>query len=476
MSLLARIQNKNEGQQAAVNIEAAGPAPETEKKVPKPAPKLMEVKREQPQKKKELPPKTTDKQKELKKILHKQILEEMKDKEDIEAVIPKIDEMAMEIIKEDESFRTNIDRKQVVDDLINDLTGFGPINPLLLDEEVSEVMVNGPDQVYCERKGKLVLTDVTFRDNDHVLHVIEKIVAPLGRRIDESSPMVDARLPDGSRVNAIIPPLALNGPTITIRKFAADPFVVDDLVGFGTLTKEMAIFIDACVKARLNMFVSGGTGSGKTTTLNVLSNFIPNDERIVTIEDAAELQLGQDHVVSLESRPPNIEGKGAITIRDLVRNSLRMRPDRVVIGEVRGAEALDMLQAMNTGHDGSLATGHSNSPRDMISRLETMVLLGGVDLPVKAIREQISGAIDVIIQQSRLKDGSRKIVKITEVQGLEGDVIVLQDIFTYEQKGRDENGKVIGRLVPTGVRPKFYERLENSGITIDPGVFINNEE
>ncbi|WP_420841244.1 CpaF family protein [Evansella clarkii] len=436
----------------------------------------MEVKKEQPQKKKGLPIKTTDKQKELKKILHKQILEEMKDKEDIEAVIPKIDEMAMEIIKEDETFRTNVDRKQVVDDLINDLTGFGPINPLLLDEEVSEVMVNGPDQVYCERKGKLVLTDVTFRDNDHVLHVIEKIVAPLGRRIDESSPMVDARLPDGSRVNAIIPPLALNGPTITIRKFAADPFVIDDLVSFGTLTKEMAIFIDACVKARLNMFVSGGTGSGKTTTLNVLSNFIPNDERIVTIEDAAELQLGQDHVVSLESRPPNIEGKGAITIRDLVRNSLRMRPDRVVIGEVRGAEALDMLQAMNTGHDGSLATGHSNSPRDMISRLETMVLLGGVDLPVKAIREQISGAIDVIIQQSRLKDGSRKIVKITEVQGLEGDVIVLQDIFTFEQNGRDENGKIIGKLVPTGVRPKFYERLENSGITIEPGVFINNEE
>jgi pilus assembly protein CpaF len=476
MSLLARIQNKNEGQQAAVKIEAAVPATETEKKVPKQAPKRMEVKREQPQKKKELPLKTTDKQKELKKILHKQILEEMKDKEDIEAVIPKIDEMAMEIIKEDETFRTNVDRKQVVDDLINDLTGFGPINPLLLDEEVSEVMVNGPDQVYCERKGKLVLTDVTFRDNDHVLHVIEKIVAPLGRRIDESSPMVDARLPDGSRVNAIIPPLALNGPTITIRKFAADPFVIDDLVSFGTLTKEMAIFIDACVKARLNMFVSGGTGSGKTTTLNVLSNFIPNDERIVTIEDAAELQLGQDHVVSLESRPPNIEGKGAITIRDLVRNSLRMRPDRVVIGEVRGAEALDMLQAMNTGHDGSLATGHSNSPRDMISRLETMVLLGGVDLPVKAIREQISGAIDVIIQQSRLKDGSRKIVKITEVQGLEGDVIVLQDIFTFEQNGRDENGKIIGKLVPTGVRPKFYERLENSGITIEPGVFINNEE
>ncbi|MCT8136527.1 CpaF family protein [Anaerobacillus sp. CMMVII] len=384
--------------------------------------------------------------------------------------------MVTEIIEDEKSLRGNIDSKKVVSEMINDLTGFGPINPLLNDPEVSEVMVNGPNQVFAERKGKLQLTDVTFRDNDHVLQVIEKIVAPIGRRIDESSPMVDARLPDGSRVNAIIPPLALNGPTITIRKFAEDPFKVSDLVGFGTLTAEMAIFLDACVKSSLNIFVSGGTGSGKTTTLNVLSSFIPEDERIVTIEDAAELQLGQEHVISLETRPPNIEGKGAITIRDLVRNSLRMRPDRIVIGEVRGAEALDMLQAMNTGHDGSLATGHSNSPRDMISRLETMVLLGGVDLPVRAIREQIAGAIDLIIQQSRLKDGSRKITNITEVQGLEGDVIVLQDIFVFQQRGVDSKGKIIGKLVPTGVRPKFYSRLENSGLYIPPNVFIEEED
>jgi pilus assembly protein CpaF len=415
-----------------------------------------------------------DKNQELKNLLHKKILSELKDVE-VEEIIPKLDGFAIEMIKDDESFRGQIDRKKVVDELINDLTGFGPINPLLLDEEVSEVMVNGPKQVYCERKGKLVLTPIQFRDDEHVMSVIEKIVAPIGRRIDESSPMVDARLPDGSRVNAIIPPLALNGPTITIRKFSKDPFQIEDLVNFGTLTGDMATFLDACVKARLNIFVSGGTGSGKTTTLNVLSNFIPDDERIVTIEDAAELQLGQDHVVSLESRPSNIEGKGAITIRDLVKNSLRMRPDRVVIGEVRGSEALDMLQAMNTGHDGSLATGHSNSPRDMISRLETMVLLGGVDLPIKAIREQISGALDLIIQQSRLKDGSRKITNITEVQGMEGDVIVLQDIFNYVQEGVNEKGKIIGRLVPTGVRPKFYEKLEASGIHIPASVFIGEE-
>lgn len=415
-----------------------------------------------------------DKNQELKNLLHKKILSELKD-DDVESIIPKLDGFAIELINDDESFRGQTDRKKVVDELINDLTGFGPINPLLLDEEVSEVMVNGPNQVFCERRGKLVLTPIKFRDDEHVMSVIEKIVAPIGRRIDESSPMVDARLPDGSRVNAIIPPLALNGPTITIRKFSKDPFQIEDLVNFGTLTADMATFLDACVKARLNIFVSGGTGSGKTTTLNVLSNFIPEDERIVTIEDAAELQLAQDHVVSLESRPPNIEGKGAISIRDLVRNSLRMRPDRVVIGEVRGSEALDMLQAMNTGHDGSLATGHSNSPRDMIARLETMVLLAGVDLPVKAIREQISGALDVIIQQSRLKDGSRRITNITEVQGMEGDVIVLQDIFTYIQEGVTPEGKIIGRLAPTGVRPKFYEKLESSGILIPASVFIGEE-
>lgn len=412
-----------------------------------------------------------NKHQELKALLHKQILSEMKD-DDVDAIIPKIDAMAIEFIKEDETFRGTIDRKKVVDELINDLTGFGPINPLLLDEDVTEVMVNGPTQVYVERKGKIELTSVTFRDDEHVMNIIDKIVAPIGRRIDESSPMVDARLPDGSRVNAIIPPLALNGPTITIRKFAKDPFKIEDLIGFGTLTREMATFLEACVKAKLNIFVSGGTGSGKTTTLNVLSSFIPSDERIITIEDAAELQLWQDHVISLESRPPNIEGKGSITIRDLVRNSLRMRPERIVIGEVRGGEALDMLQAMNTGHDGSLATGHSNSPRDMISRLETMVLMGGIDLPVKAIREQIAGAIDVIIQQSRLKDGARKITNITEVQGMEGDVIVLQDIFTYVQSGVDEHGKAIGKLIPTGIRPRFYERLETSGIHVPSSVFI----
>jgi pilus assembly protein CpaF len=317
---------------------------------------------------------------------------------------------------------------------------------------------------------------VVFRDDEHVMHIIEKIVSPLGRRIDESSPMVDARLPDGSRVNAIIPPLALNGPTITIRKFSKEPFEIEDLINFGTLTKEMATFIEACVKARLNIFISGGTGSGKTTTLNVLSSFIPNDERIITIEDAAELQLWQDHVVSLESRPPNIEGKGAITIRDLVKNSLRMRPERIIIGEVRSGEALDMLQAMNTGHDGSLATGHSNSPRDMISRLETMVLMAGMDLPIKAIREQIAGALDLIIQQSRLKDGSRKITHITEVQGLEGDVIVLQDIFIFKQQGVDSDGKIIGKLIPTGVRPKFYDRLETSGIHIPAMIFMEEED
>lgn len=430
-------------------------------------------KNDTPSRKKETP--KLNKHQELKNRLHKQILEELQ-QTSVEEIIPKLDAMAIEIIKDDQTFRGSIDRKKVVDELINDLTGFGPINPLLLDPDVSEVMVNGPEQVYVERDGKLELTNVLFRDYEHVMSVIERIVAPIGRRIDESSPMVDARLPDGSRVNVIIPPLALNGPTITIRKFSQDPFTMEDLIKFGTMSEEMATFLDACVKARLNIFVSGGTGSGKTTTLNVLSACIPSDERIVTIEDAAELKLWQDHVVSLESRPPNIEGKGGITIRDLVRNALRMRPERIVIGEVRGGEALDMLQAMNTGHDGSLATGHSNSPRDMLSRLETMVLMAGIELPVKAIREQIAGALDVIIQQSRLKDGTRRITHITEVQGMEGDTVVLQDIFIYEQQGIDTGGRIIGKLMPTGVRPKFYERLETSGIYIPPTVFIDREE
>jgi pilus assembly protein CpaF len=425
------------------------------------------------------PKKTADaplsKEQELKNKLQKKIMEEFKDEDDVEKMVPKIDNIASEIVKKDEEIFKNVDAKKVVQEIINDVTGYGPINPLLLDADVSEVMVNGPYMVYVERGGRVQLTDIKFRDNDQVMHIIEKIVSPLGRRIDESSPMVDARLPDGSRVNAIIPPLALNGPTITIRKFSKDPLTIENLIGFGTINREMAVFLDACVKARLNVFISGGTGSGKTTTLNVLSAFIPNDERIITIEDAAELQLCQDHVVSLESRPPNIEGKGAITIRDLVKNSLRMRPERIVIGEVRGGEALDMLQAMNTGHDGSLATGHANSPRDMIARLETMVLMAGMELPIKAIRQQISGAIDLIVQQARLKDGSRKIINITEVQDLEGDVVILQDIFTFKQQGLDGSGKIIGKMVATGIRPKFYERLESSGIHIPPSIF-NIEE
>lgn len=363
------------------------------------------------------------------------------------------------------------DRDRIIEEMIDEVLGYGPIEPLLKEESITEVMVNGAKQVYVERKGKLVLTDIHFRDDQHVMHVIEKIVSPLGRRIDESSPLVDARLPDGSRVNAIIPPLSLKGPILTIRKFSKDPYTVNHLIGFGTFTEGMAQFLKACVEGKLNIFVSGGTGSGKTTTLNVLSSFIPNDERIVTIEDAAELQLRQEHVVTLESRPPNIEGKGAITIRDLVRNALRMRPDRIVVGEVRSGEALDMLQAMNTGHDGSLTTGHANSPRDMLSRVETMVLMAGVDLPIRAIREQIASAVDLIIHQARLRDGSRKLTYVTEVQGMEGDVITLQDVFVFEQTGKDENNKIIGHFKPTGIRPHFVDKLETNGIHLPNELF-----
>lgn len=362
-------------------------------------------------------------------------------------------------------------REQIIRDMIDEVLGLGPIEPLLKEETVTEIMVNGPKQVYVERTGKLTLTDVQFRDDAHVMHIIERIVSPLGRRIDESSPLVDARLPDGSRVNAIIPPLAIKGPTVTIRKFSRTPLAIHNLISLATMTAEMAQFIKACVEGRLNIVVSGGTGSGKTTTLNVLSAFIPSDERIVTIEDAAELQLRQDHVVILESRAANIEGKGQIPIRELVRNSLRMRPDRIVVGEVRGGEALDMLQAMNTGHDGSMTTGHANSPRDMLSRLETMVLMAGVELPVKAIREQIASAIDLIIHQARLRDGSRKITYITEVQGMEGDVIVLQDIFAYDQTGKDHNGRITGEFHPAGIRPKFMEKLESNGIVLPNAIF-----
>ena len=365
---------------------------------------------------------------------------------------------------------TRAERVRMLEQITDEIIGLGPLEPLLRDESVTEIMVNGPRQVYIERGGKLELTNVTFQNDDHVMRIIDRIIAPIGRRVDESSPMVDARLVDGSRVNAIIPPISLVGPVITVRKFAASPFTVDDLIRFGTATPEMFDFLKACVEARLNIFVAGGTGSGKTTMLNILSSFIPSDERIVTIEDAAELQLRQEHVITLESRPANIEGKGAIPIRELVKNALRMRPDRIIVGECRGGEALDMLQAMNTGHDGSMSTGHANTPRDMLSRLETMVLMGGVELPLRAIREQVSSAVDLIVHQNRLKDGQRKITNITEVQGMEGDVIVMQDVFAFEQTGVVD-GKIQGHLKPTGIRPKFAEKFEQQGISLPPGLF-----
>ncbi|WP_037354941.1 CpaF family protein [Selenomonas sp. FC4001] len=361
---------------------------------------------------------------------------------------------------------------QLVVDIRDEMLGLGPIQSLLNDESVTEVMVNGPQKVFAERLGKVELTDVKFHDNAHLMNIIERILTPLGRRIDEASPLVDARLEDGSRVNIIIPPLSLVGPALTIRKFSKKPLTVDNLISFGTIDAKMAKFLQACVKARVNILVSGGTGSGKTTTLNVISSFIPEAERIVTIEDAAELRLQQENLVILESRPANIEGEGQITIRDLVRNALRMRPDRIIVGEVRSGEALDMLQAMNTGHDGSLTTAHANSPRDALSRLETMVLMSGLELPVRAIREQISSAIDLVIQQSRMKDGSRKITHVTEVQHMEGNTITTQDIFRYEQTGFDDNGKPIGHFVPTGLQPSFMDKFELNGIELPENFFM----
>jgi len=362
-------------------------------------------------------------------------------------------------------------RREVRQEVIYEVVGYGPIQTLLDDPDITEIMVNSPYQVYIERNGKIERADCNFVDDGHVMRIIEKIIAPLGRRLDESMPMVDARLPDGSRVNAIIPPLAVNGPCVTIRKFAVDPFTADDLVSFHTWSETMWKFLEGCVKARLNILVSGGTGSGKTTTLNVLSAFIPHDERIVTIEDAAELQPQQEHVITLESRPPNVEGKGEITIRQLVRNSLRMRPDRIVIGEVRGAEALDMLQAMNTGHDGSLSTLHANTARDALAGLETMALMAGMDLPSHAIREQIASALHLIVHQSRLRDGSRRITSITEVQRLEGEGIVIQDLFVFHRHGVAEDGTVLGEFTPTGVRPLFMDILQAEGIELPSEIF-----
>ena len=365
-------------------------------------------------------------------------------------------------------------RDQIFHEILDDLLGFGPLQPLIEDESITEIMVNGPKKVFIERKGKLTKTTITFENDAAVMRVIDKIILPLGRRVDGDTPTVDARLPDGSRVNAVIAPCAIDGPTITIRKFKKDKLTIEQLISYGSITKTMAEFIRACVISRLNIVISGGTGSGKTTLLNVLSGYIPEDERIVTIEDAAELKLQQDHVVRMETKPANLEGKHMVTIRDLVKNSLRMRPDRIVVGECRGGETLDMLQAMNTGHDGSLTTLHANAPRDALSRLETMCLMSGMDLPLKVIREQVASAIDLIVQQSRMKDGSRKVTAVTEVAGMEGDTVVLTDIFKFEQTGISPDGKVLGELKPTGIRPLFTPRLEMAGFKLGPEVFGAN--
>jgi pilus assembly protein CpaF len=423
-----------------------------------------------------------DNYQELKLAIHRRIVDEMSDQEQqflasnnhTRAEVEELISSYCQRVLDDNPMNVpRGERARIVADICDEILGLGPIEPLLKDETITEVMINGPKKIFVERKGKLQLTNVQFHDDAHLMTIIERIVSPLGRRIDESSPLVDARLADGSRVNAIVPPLSLIGPCVTIRKFTKNPLSIDNLVGFGTLSEEMAEFLEACIKARLNIIVSGGTGSGKTTTLNVLSSFIPNDERIVTIEDAAELRLQQQHVVTLESRPANLEGKGAITIRDLVRNALRMRPDRIIVGEVRSGEALDMLQAMNTGHDGSLTTGHANSPRDILSRLETMVMMAGMDLPVRAIREQIASALDLVIQQSRIQDGSRKITYITEVQKMEGDTIVLQDLFTYVQTGVNESGKSVGYYEASGLQPMFLQKFKMNNVEL-PKSFLKN--
>lgn len=409
----------------------------------------------------------------LKVRVQNKLLSELDPSMDItktEEVRRTIMELFEQILNEENIVLSRPERQRLFEQISAEILGFGPLQPLLEDESITEIMVNGPKNIYVERKGKLVRVPVTFEGNDHVLRVIDRIVAPLGRRIDESSPYVDARLPDGSRVNAVIPPISLVGPVLTIRKFSKTPITIEQMVGYGSITPEAVEFMKASVMSRLNIVISGGTGSGKTTLLNVLSGFIPSDERILTIENAAELQLRQEHVVTLESRPANIEGRGEITIRQLVVNALRMRPDRIVVGEIRDEAALDMLQAMNTGHDGSMTTTHSNSPRDTLSRLETMTLMAGMDLPVRAIREQISAAVHLICHQERMRDGTRKVTYITEVSGMEGDIITTTDLFIFEQTGV-ENGKIIGRLRPTGLRPKFMEKIEATGIHLPPSIF-----
>ena len=417
----------------------------------------------------------------IKKEIHTHIIDEMPD--DLQRVISQssadqkelrrlVEGMCADAIKDNPFAIPLGDRERLVEELISEILGLGPIEPLLKDPSVTEVMVNGPDSIYIERKGRLQKTDVRFRNTEHLMHIIDRIVTAVGRRVDESSPMVDARLADGSRVNVIIPPLSLIGPCVTIRKFSKDVLTVDKMIEFGSFDQRMAEFLEDCVKGRLNIVVSGGTGSGKTTLLNVLSSYVPATERIVTLEDSAELQLKQDHVVTLETRPPNIEGAGEVTMRDLVRNALRMRPDRIIVGECRTGEALDMLQAMNTGHDGSMTTAHANSARDALSRLETMVLMSRMELPLRAIRSQIASAVDIIVQIARLRDGSRKIINIAEVTGMEGDIITLQDLFYFENHGVDQDGRITGAFLTSGLRPLCTEKLAMNGVTLPPDLFI----
>lgn len=385
----------------------------------------------------------------------------------------KVRQTLQSIIDAEQTPLSSTDRTQISQEVSDEILGHGPLEPLLRDPEITEIMVNGPDHIYVERSGKIFPVGARFSSDIHLRRTIDKIVGKVGRRVDEGSPLVDARLPDGSRVNAVISPVALDGSMLTIRKFAADPFSDRDLIAFGTMSVQVRDFLEACVRGRRNIVISGGTGSGKTTTLNVISGYIPNDERIITIEDAAELQLRQEHVLRLESRPSNIEGRGEIAIRDLVKNALRMRPDRIVVGEVRDGAALDMLQAMNTGHDGSITTVHANSPRDSLSRLETMVLMGGIDLPVRAIRDQVASALDLVVQQARLQDGTRRITAISEVEGMEGDVVTMQDIFKFDfSAGRDDSGRFLGHLVSTGLRPKFTEALHDQGVDLPHNMFI----
>ncbi len=386
-------------------------------------------------------------------------------------VRPEVEAMAASMLALDDVPMARDERLRCAGDIADEIVGFGPIEPLLEDPAVTEVMINGPRKVFFEQRGQLHLSNRVFRDDDHIMRIVEKIVVPINRRIDESSPMVDARLPDGSRVNAIIPPLAVDGPTITIRKFSRDPLTVDDLVSFGTLIPEMVDFLRACIRTRLNVIVSGGTGSGKTTLLNVLSSFIPPTERVVTIEDPCELQMRQRHVIRLETRPPNVEGRGQVTQRDLMRNALRMRPDRIIVGEVRAGEAFDMLQAMNTGHDGSLTTAHANAPRDAIARVENMVLMAGLDLPIRAIREQVASALDLVVHVSRLSDGTRRVTHVTEVVGMEGQTVTLQDVFLFQQTGIDSRGKVQGQTISTGLRPRFVDRFEAAGTHLAADIF-----